>query len=183
MDRLVAQLLTSDFSGAFAPEAWFTADLFSTVRRTLEVVSILLFLAIIYVFNRLMRVRPDVRPLEHMSESLRGSIVSTNRFVRQWQRIRQRLESPVETEWKIAVLEADSLINDLLRRMGYPGTSTGERLKGISKAQLTSLDALWEAHKVRNMVAHDPQLRLVYRQAREALEGFEVFLREIQILQ
>jgi len=57
-------------------------------------------------------------------------------------------------DWKLAIIEADIILDDNLKRVGYAGTSLGERLRSISPAQLTSLDDAWQAHKVRNQIAH-----------------------------
>lgn len=57
-------------------------------------------------------------------------------------------------DWKLAIIEADIILDEALRGAGYGGASLGERLKSISPNQLRSLDDAWQAHKVRNQVAH-----------------------------
>ena len=57
-------------------------------------------------------------------------------------------------DWKLAIIEADIILDELLKEAGYVGTSLGERLKSISPMQLKSLDDAWQAHKVRNQIAH-----------------------------
>ncbi len=57
-------------------------------------------------------------------------------------------------DWKLAIIEADIMLDLILKERGYAGQSLGERLRSISPSQLQSLDAAWQAHKVRNQVAH-----------------------------
>ena len=57
-------------------------------------------------------------------------------------------------DWKLAIIEADIILDEGLKKAGYVGNSLGERLRGISRQQMQSLDDAWEAHKVRNKVAH-----------------------------
>ncbi|MEK7639124.1 MAG: hypothetical protein AAB388_03120 [Patescibacteria group bacterium] len=57
-------------------------------------------------------------------------------------------------DWRLAIIEADIILDDILKQRGYAGTSLGERLRSISPHQLASLDDAWEAHKVRNQIAH-----------------------------
>ncbi len=57
-------------------------------------------------------------------------------------------------DWKLAIIEADIALDEALKEAGYAGISLGERLKSISPTQLRSLDDAWQAHKVRNQVAH-----------------------------
>jgi len=65
------------------------------------------------------------------------------------------LDSLNPNDWKLAIIEADIILDDLLKQHGYAGTSLGERLKSVSPLQLASLNDAWEAHKVRNRIAHD----------------------------
>ncbi len=58
-------------------------------------------------------------------------------------------------DWKLAIIEADIILDDVLKEKGYTGNSLGERLKSISPQQLSTLNDAWEAHKVRNRIAHD----------------------------
>ena len=57
-------------------------------------------------------------------------------------------------DWKLAIIEADIVLDETLKRAGYGGVSLGERLRSISPAQLRSLDDAWQAHKIRNQIAH-----------------------------
>ncbi len=57
-------------------------------------------------------------------------------------------------DWKLAIIEADIILDDNLKRAGFAGASLGERLRSISPVQLASLDDAWQAHKVRNQIAH-----------------------------
>jgi len=58
------------------------------------------------------------------------------------------------TDWKLAIIEADIILDEMLKEAGYGGNSLGERLRSISPTQLQSLDDAWQAHKVRNQIAH-----------------------------
>jgi hypothetical protein len=58
------------------------------------------------------------------------------------------------SDWKLAIIEADIILDEILKEAGYAGVSLGERLKSISPTQLQSLDDAWQAHKVRNQIAH-----------------------------
>lgn len=63
-------------------------------------------------------------------------------------------ESDNPNDWKLAIIEADVVLDDILKKKGYPGGSLGERLKSISSGQLSTLNDAWEAHKIRNQIAH-----------------------------
>jgi hypothetical protein len=46
------------------------------------------------------------------------------------------------------------MLGDILNRMGYQGDSIGEQLKGVEESDFLTLNDAWEAHKVRNQIAH-----------------------------
>ncbi len=71
-----------------------------------------------------------------------------------WQSIMQRISSPNEGDWRVAIIEADIILDDMLTRMGYFGEGVAEKLKQIEKPDFKTIDSAWEAHKVRNSIAH-----------------------------
>ncbi len=90
-------------------------------------------------------------------------------------------ESP--NDWKLAIIEADIILDDTLKQKGYAGNSLGERLKSISPNQLESLDDAWEAHKVRNRIAHDgSDFVLTQRLAQETIARYRRVFTEFGIL-
>ena len=96
-----------------------------------------------------------------------------------WQAILNHLNSSNESEWKLAIIEADKLIDDLLIQKGYEGESMAERLSMISKGELKSLDLLWEAHKIRNRIAHKLNFKLSRNEALRAISYYEEVLRDL----
>lgn len=72
----------------------------------------------------------------------------------QWQVILEHLGSESPAEWKMAILEADNMLDEVLEDMGYVGETLAEKLKSMSRKKIASYDDVWEAHKVRNEIAH-----------------------------
>ena len=98
-----------------------------------------------------------------------------------WEEVLKHITSTREAEWKFAVIEADKVVDDILKN-AYPGETMGERLLNITKGQLDTLDGLWEAHKIRNRLVHDADYFLRYAEAKKAVLLFERTLRELQAL-
>lgn len=73
----------------------------------------------------------------------------------QWQVVLDHVNSESPAEWKLAILEADSMLDDILDSEGYQGESVGEKLKAMDPGDLPSYSDAWEAHKVRNQIAHE----------------------------
>ena len=72
-----------------------------------------------------------------------------------WRKIMEHADSGNPNDWKQAIIEADVMLDGLLIKLGYQGDSLGERLQRVQKGDFKSLDQAWEAHKVRNRIAHD----------------------------
>src|SRR3989344_3271533 len=94
----------------------------------------------------------------------------------------RHIESTNEGEWKFAVIEADKLVDDLLKSSGYQGDTMGERLMNIDKTQIVTLDGLWDAHKTRNRLVHDSNYFLRYAEAKRAVSLYEETLKELGAL-
>ncbi len=72
-----------------------------------------------------------------------------------WIQIEKNMQSHNASEWRVAILESDILLYDMLSQMGYPGNSIGEILKNVDKKNFVTLDDAWKAHRIRNIIAHE----------------------------
>ena len=102
------------------------------------------------------------------------------RIEKDWRKIAARLDTGLESEYKLAVIEADNMINETLKRMGYGGESLGERLEKLTAATLPNIEEIKEAHQVRSNIIHDPNYRLSLDEAKKALDIFEKVFRNLE---
>jgi hypothetical protein len=72
-----------------------------------------------------------------------------------WLEIQKHIESYNQSDWRVAILEADILLYDMLNQMGYQGDSIGTMLKQVDRSSFITLDDAWKAHKIRNTIAHE----------------------------
>lgn len=97
----------------------------------------------------------------------------------EWQEILEALDSENVNDWKLAIIKADTLLDGLTVRMNVVGENLGERLKNIAKGDLNNLDEAWEAHKVRNQIAHDNDFVLSKYETRRVISLYERVFREL----
>lgn len=156
-------------------------QLFSYFKDALIIVTIVFGVLFIIVVSKIRQVRK-----ESLIEEIKAEIAPPEEAVaaydRRWDEIKKHVMSFNEAEWKIAVIEADKFTDDALKTGGYPGESMGERLMLIEPGQLLSLQGLWDAHKLRNLLVHDARYQINHRQAVLAIEAFEASLRELGAL-
>ena len=99
-----------------------------------------------------------------------------------WNEVLGHLDAAQEAQWKVAVMEADKLVDDAMARTGFAGETFGDRLTNIEPGMLVSLGGLWWAHKIRNRVAHEMDYFLRYTDARQAIGYYQQALEELQLL-
>ena len=99
-----------------------------------------------------------------------------------WQAVLSKLDSPREDDWKLAVIEADKIMDLSLANAGYAGVGMGERLANMGPGSIASFDGLGWAHGVRNRLAHQVDYFLKHPEARRAIGYYEQALNEIQAI-
>src|SRR3989344_6009061 len=110
------------------------------------------------------------------------SIYKTNKILEDWQKILAQCVSANESDRKVALIAADTLVEKILALAGYSGENLGDRLKNIEPSDLDSLQDLWEAHKIRNRIAHEADYKLSREDAVRASALYEKALRELEYI-
>ena len=104
------------------------------------------------------------------------------RLEKKWARIKERLEVGTEPEAKLAIIEAEALFDDILKREGFLGQTFDERLEKLNTNILSNLEEIREVHKVRSNIIHDPSYRLDIKEAERVLDVYEDALGELEAL-
>lgn len=100
-----------------------------------------------------------------------------------WEHIQSLSESTHPNDWRTAIIEADILLDEMLTERGYSGAGVGEKLKSADSKSFASLDDAWEAHKVRNQIAHEgSSFNIPETQVRRTLARYESVFREFQMI-
>jgi len=103
------------------------------------------------------------------------------KVLKTWTKITKRLESGLESEYKLAVTEADSMLNNILKRMNFEGEVLTDRLDKLTSATLSSLEQVREAHKIRNSIIHNPDYKLSFEEAKRVLGIYEQAFRDLEL--
>jgi uncharacterized membrane protein len=98
--------------------------------------------------------------------------------------MKEHINSENPNDWKLAIIEADIMLDEALKRQGYAGNSLGERLRSVSPSAMQTLDDAWEAHKIRNEIAHSGvDFVLTHKLARETIVRYERVFAELGLLE
>ena len=72
-----------------------------------------------------------------------------------WSKTLSYLFSQHASDWKLAIIEADSMLEELMEQLGFRGETLGDRLRLANQDNFPNLTSAWEVHTVRNRIAHD----------------------------
>ena len=150
------------------------------LKILISILSLTFLLIMIYVLLKTEWLKR--RFLLDLTEFFTFKPYGTVKFSKKWKKIINRLELGTESEAKLAVIEADDLLNEILEKMGYSGESLGEKLKQLKKTILPNLDEVLEVHKIKSDIVHDPSFRLSFDQAKKLLEVYERALSKLEAL-
>lgn len=99
-----------------------------------------------------------------------------------WEDIEAHFFAGDDNDLKVAIIEADMLLDEALRSAGVAGAQLGDRLKRVKTSQLPNIDDVWQAHKIRNRIAHETEFVLKRDLAERALTVYEKAFRHLGIL-
>ncbi len=120
--------------------------------------------------------------IERFRDIVLKSDMSRDLAQKTWIRIETHFYKGSENDMKVAILEADKILNEALRAAGVPGIQLGDRLKRARNNQIPNLEDLWQAHKLRNQIAHEADFKLKRDLAERALEIYHTALRNLGVL-
>lgn len=100
-----------------------------------------------------------------------------------WERIINQMDSENGNDWRLAILEADIMLSEILDRLYLPGETIGDKLKAVERSDFTTIDNAWEAHKIRNQIAHDGETFVMsQREAKRIIDLYRTVFEEFQVI-
>ncbi len=100
-----------------------------------------------------------------------------------WQTVLDHVHSTNPSDWRLAIIEADNILDEMVTRIGYKGENLGEKLKSVEPSDFLTLNEAWEAHKVRNKIAHEGLVfKIDHREAKRVISLFEKVFKEFNYI-
>ncbi len=73
---------------------------------------------------------------------------------RRWKEVEAHVLSNNPNDWKLAIIEADVMLEKMLEEYGFAGKTIADRLRSASGRSFGSIEDAWQAHRIRNQIAH-----------------------------
>lgn len=128
------------------------------------IVAIASFATILILLLLMMLLRRRIRP---------------DRFKQKWVELQKYCRS--KETWPLAVITADKLLDEALKKKRLKGKSMGERLVTAQNV-LTDNDAVWYAHNLAKKLIDETAIRLTQADVKRALTGFRQALKDLEVL-
>ncbi len=181
----------------FANGQTFLTDLFHSVvnsqiyelyKIALYFLAIFFLTIIFYCIVRLLEIRKKEhdhhhheiheyakRQKEKENKTKSGEGVSINP---RWNETVAYVLSDSPSDWKLAIMEADSMLDTLLTDLGFKGASLGDKLKMANQETFRGLSSAWEVHNIRNKIAHEGMdFQLSHHEAKRVIALYEQIFR------
>jgi hypothetical protein len=148
------------FVDLFDPNSQYAA-IWSTMKIFLGAAAVFFVFVIAYCFVRLIELRKKEKEYLRLQianyaqkhkekEEKRKNLPKNPR----WGNVLENLNQG-EKGWRLAILEADMMLDSMLTQIGFSGDTLGDKLKLVDMEKYPSLKNAWEIHNVRNKIAHE----------------------------
>jgi hypothetical protein len=101
---------------------------------------------------------------------------------KRWAKVESLINSHNVNDWKQAIIESDIILDEMLEKMGYRGDTVAEKMKQIEESDFLTLNQAWEAHKMRNRIAHQGDYILSKTDADRAISLYRKVFEEFYFI-
>ncbi|MEI7621919.1 MAG: hypothetical protein WCJ51_05290 [Candidatus Moraniibacteriota bacterium] len=109
--------------------------------------------------------------------------VSVNKMRKRFDQIVARLESGNVSQYKVAIIEADALVAEMIGKLGYGGENLAQKLEQVGEMHMEGhKETLSDIHKLRNQIVQEADFEIDREAAENALHIYEDFLKYMQFL-
>lgn len=180
----------------------FSANFLSLLELLVSILLIIGITIALYCLVRLYEIKqaaakkaaqdkPVATPMGVPAKTTPGSLGLPGAVVEQgiprnetWENIRSKLLSDSPSDWRLGIIEADIYMDRQFDAKGFFGDTVGDKLKNLTPDKLPSVQIAWEAHKVRNRIAHDgADFALTMPEARRILSYYEIVFRDLGLIE
>ncbi|ETB63972.1 TPA: hypothetical protein DIC38_01400 [Candidatus Nomurabacteria bacterium] len=160
-------------------------NLWSTIGIISMILSLILLAIIIFSLVRMREIQiADKEEIEHEIHlaMARKKEIEKNQNPR-WHYILTLIESPNESDWRVAIIEADSFLEEILQERGLTGATLSELLESAKDSGYRYIQDAWDAHLVRNQIAHEGSNFYISQiEGRKIVKKYQNFLEDLGVI-
>ncbi len=157
-------------------KGWFVFS-FITITASIPFLAL-----VIYCWMRIFQIRRrEYRAVRAIQRTVASQDIPRTQL--RWRRVLEQANGSNPDGWRLAILEADIMLSELLDMQGYKGETIADKMKQVDRANFNSIDDAWEAHKIRNQIVHEgTAVALSHRQVRGTIALYERAFKEFKYI-
>lgn len=180
--RLQAYMQYTGINSVWGVIVSFFNSIYPFIVGLATVVTAGAIFGIVYNLRKIAAITKEENKIYNPEPELAEQVIKQAKNPR-WDKIVAQSNSINSADWRQAIIDADVMLEELLQAQNYHGDGVGEMLKSVDKSDFLTLDAAWDAHKVRNQIAHaGPDFDLTERETKRVIAEFEAVFREFEIV-
>jgi len=117
--------------------------------------------------------------LEDATEFFSWQAYGAREMSKQWDKIKKRTESGAESDYKLAIIDADDFLEEVLDNRGYDGKDFEDSIKKAGRLVAEMAEDIIRAHETRNSIVYNPDFKISVDQAKKVLDTFEAAVNSI----
>jgi len=117
--------------------------------------------------------------LEDTAEFFSWKSYGTQQIAKRWQKIKKKVESGLESEYKLAIIEAEDFLSEILDERGFGEEDFEENIKNASRLISSIESQILSAHEIRNSIVYNPDYKIDEDQTKKTLAIYESAVNSI----
>lgn len=98
-----------------------------------------------------------------------------------WKKIVEMFQSGLESNYKLAIVEADAMLDRVLKKIGYKGDTLEEKLQKVGEDVLSNPNEILTAHRICSDIIRDPSYSLNREEAKKVLLVYKRAFKELDL--
>lgn len=167
----------------------FKAETINTFQVVLSVLAIFFIFIIVYTMVRNPEIKKEerkhkkdeIKEYTHRNSEQQKLLNKENGSLKneRWNSVLTHIFSSSSSDWKLAIMEADSMLEGLMDQLNFRGENLGEKLKSADRDKFSNLTSAWEVHTIRNKIAHEGlSFEISQHEAKRVIALYEKIFRE-----
>ena len=117
--------------------------------------------------------------LEDVTEFFSWQSYGAREITKRWNKIKKRADSGLESDFKLAIIDADDFLVEVLESRGYEADTFEDSIEMARNFVGATAAEILNAHEIRNSIVFDPDYKLPDEQAKKVLDAYEDAVKAI----
>ena len=120
--------------------------------------------------------------LEDTAEFFAWQAYGSRELTKKWNRIKKRIETGTESDYKLAIIDADDFLIEVLDSRGYyDGEDFEDAIKKAGKLISSNFGEIMNSHEIRNSIVYNPDYKMSAETAKRILDVYESAINSIGV--